>query len=252
MSYTMPALPRLLVIGGNGFLGQAVCRAAVQRGIPVTSLSRSGTMPGNTAWMHKVEWKKGDALEPETYTNILEETTAVVHAVGSLLEDQSYKTFLKPSASSRSSEKVKYEVVNRDTADIAARTASLFDNVKKFVYISAEAAPPMVDPRYISTKREAELLIKSHQEFKSVILRPGFLFDDSDLTTSSVALGMRFGGCISSKLGLTQKLRMRGLHPPPPVSVDTLAQATVQAILHDECEGTFRADDIPYLAQQAN
>lgn len=36
---------RLLVLGGNGFVGREVCRLAVQRGFAVTSLSRRGENP---------------------------------------------------------------------------------------------------------------------------------------------------------------------------------------------------------------
>ncbi|KNC77293.1 hypothetical protein SARC_10244 [Sphaeroforma arctica JP610] len=201
-----------------------------------------------SAWMRKVNWQKGDALEPESYKHLLGTTTAVVHAVGTLLEDQTYKSYIKPSAStSGASKNVKYEVVNRDTADKAAAAASEHKNVETFVYISADSAPPFVDKRYISTKREAEQLIKAHPEYKTVILRPGFLFDDSDMTTSAMALGIKSLGCISSRLGVA-----RTLTPPPPVSVSILAQATVQAVLKGDCEGTFGPEDIPKLAQQAN
>ena len=53
---------RLLVLGGNGFVGREVCRLAVQRGFQVTSLSRRGENPepGNqeldqVPWLEKVE-----------------------------------------------------------------------------------------------------------------------------------------------------------------------------------------------------
>lgn len=42
----------------------------------------------------QVEWRKADALLPETYSNILPKVGAVVHTLGTLLEDGKYKSAL--------------------------------------------------------------------------------------------------------------------------------------------------------------
>jgi len=52
-------LQKILVVGGNGFIGSAVCKAALARGMEVTSISSSGrpyrTPKGHTpAWASKV------------------------------------------------------------------------------------------------------------------------------------------------------------------------------------------------------
>lgn len=41
-----------------------------------------------------MNWQKADALQPETYTHLLNDKTAVVHTMGTLLEDSSYKAAL--------------------------------------------------------------------------------------------------------------------------------------------------------------
>jgi nucleoside-diphosphate-sugar epimerase len=53
----------LLVLGGSGVLGKAVCRNAISRGLPVISLSRRGR-PADVEgeWAEHVEWRSGDAL----------------------------------------------------------------------------------------------------------------------------------------------------------------------------------------------
>jgi uncharacterized protein YbjT (DUF2867 family) len=39
----------------------------------------------------QVDWRKGDALNPESYAQVLPEVTGVVHTLGTLLEDTKYK-----------------------------------------------------------------------------------------------------------------------------------------------------------------
>lgn len=41
-----------------------------------------------------MEWRKADALLPETYSDILPKVGAVVHTLGTLLENRSYKSAL--------------------------------------------------------------------------------------------------------------------------------------------------------------
>ena len=51
---------------------------------------------------------------------------------------------------------------------------------KNFVYISADRGVPFL-PTYLSTKREVESwLEKNRDKVKSAIVRPGFMYDDTD------------------------------------------------------------------------
>jgi uncharacterized protein YbjT (DUF2867 family) len=102
---------RLVVAGGNGFLGSRICKSAVARGWDVTSIrqaplfsgkksisnvacSRSGeptwvaVTSSNTPppWSTSVNWTKGDILRPSTYIPQLAGADAVVHTMGILLE----------------------------------------------------------------------------------------------------------------------------------------------------------------------
>ncbi|KAL3926059.1 MAG: hypothetical protein SGPRY_003486 [Prymnesium sp.] len=78
---------RLLVIGGNGFVGREVCRFAVQNGFTVTSLSRRGEcpLPGDK-WLSQVQWKAGNALDPQTVSTSVANADAVVHCIGLLFD----------------------------------------------------------------------------------------------------------------------------------------------------------------------
>lgn len=94
MASTAAAKRKLVVCGGNGFLGSRICKAAAHRGWTVTSISRSGTphwssvssSPTPPDWAEKISWQKGDILDPASYTQHLEGADAVIHSMGILLE----------------------------------------------------------------------------------------------------------------------------------------------------------------------
>ncbi|KAI0748154.1 NAD(P)-binding protein [Daedaleopsis nitida] len=211
----MNSIQKILVVGGNGFVGSAVCRTALARGMQVTSVSPSGkpfqTPKGHTpGWVSKVEWHKGSALEPETYKHLLPGVTAVVHTIGTLFEKTGYKSALKdgnvprflssvaagvagsgaganPLEREEKRREGSYEVVNRDTA---LRVCEAFldstptvetGGPRAFVYISAEdCTRPVVPAGYIKTKREAEVSIErmmlNHPGFRGVYIRPSLIY----------------------------------------------------------------------------
>ena len=174
-------MKRLLVVGGNGFVGKAVCRRAVRRKIQVTSLSRSGRPMNETGeWADKVEWKMGDANDPDVAREAVEECDAIVSTVGTMVDSswpagarQLYMNMKKNfqsggggggiqaglaglanvlnSASSTGSFDASgdstdgentYERLNRDVHLTVASAASRSESVSSFVYFSA--VPPNV------------------------------------------------------------------------------------------------------------
>ncbi|KAI0082640.1 mitochondrial protein [Panus rudis PR-1116 ss-1] len=206
-----PVLQKILVVGGNGFVGSAVCKAALARGMQVTSISSSGkpytTPKGHSpAWTSKVSWQKADALDPGTYAHLMPGATAVVHTLGTLLEDPRYKealkegnvpkllnAFLSGSTSGgrldEPSEKPgSYELLNRDSAlrmceTFASSKAAvpLEGRPRPFVYVSAEDIfRPFISARYIETKREAEVqidrMVAGNPDLRPVFIRPSLIY----------------------------------------------------------------------------
>jgi len=205
---------RLLVVGGNGFIGSAVCKAALKQGIQVTSVSSSGlpfrTAKGHApAWTSNVDWQKGDALHPQTFTHLFPEVDGVVHTLGSLLENSSYKTSLKENDISAlfgslfrnatsdfggpleqehgNKNPTSYEVINRDSAlrvceaFMASPAGADPSRPRPFVYVSAEdILRPVIPARYIETKREAERGIEQmmslNSQFRGVYIRPSLVY----------------------------------------------------------------------------
>ncbi|KAG8738482.1 hypothetical protein FRC10_006795 [Ceratobasidium sp. 414] len=203
------AAQHIFVVGGNGFLGAAVCKAAVARGWKVTSISSSGqpyrTPKGHTpAWASKVDFHKASAFEPAAYRALLEPCTAVVHTLGILLEVPRYKSAIRssslgglvsafghawglgaagnPLARSTPGEEGTYESINTEAASGPA---------SPFVYISAEDIfRPLVPARYIESKRAAEAAITQEGRVRGVYLRPGLMYHPHTrpLTTPLAAL----------------------------------------------------------------
>ncbi|WVW81534.1 hypothetical protein I302_103529 [Kwoniella bestiolae CBS 10118] len=189
------AVPKLLVVGGNGFLGSAICKAAVSKGWQVSSMSSSGkpytTPAGHTpTWSTKVHWSQADAFDSSTYTDLIKDQTSVVHTLGILLEDTGYKRSIREGdllglagslvrstnlgggggngnpLKGTEEKKRGYEGMNRDSAikvlDTFLSSSSSSTTPtripKQFIYISAaDAFRPLIPSRYIETKREAEI-----------------------------------------------------------------------------------------------
>lgn len=163
---------RVLVLGGNGFVGKALCREAVRKGWQVSSLSRSGA-PAEAAQdpdLQQVDWQVGSALDPETYKRIFAEKPVdyLVHSIGILVQTSS-----NPDAS--------FKAVIRDTTEVALKSVSDCKvDLKGFGYVSATTfgyLSSILLPAYTAMKKEAEqLILESPGTFKKVIARPGFIY----------------------------------------------------------------------------
>ncbi|KAG1756706.1 mitochondrial protein [Suillus paluster] len=197
---------KILVVGGNGFVGSAVCKLALARGMEVTSISSSGkpykTPKGHTpAWVERVEWRKADALNPESYADILPSVDAVVHTIGTLLDNTQYKQRMQEGdvmgmlkslagrgkSSSAEGQRSAYDTLNYETAVrmceafVASEPVSGISHVRPFIYVSAEDVNrPIVSVRYLETKREAEKrieeIIQSHPQYRGVYVRPSLIY----------------------------------------------------------------------------
>ncbi|PVH95280.1 NAD dependent epimerase/dehydratase family protein-like protein [Periconia macrospinosa] len=281
------AKKKLVVCGGNGFLGTRICKAAAARGWSVTSISRSGTphwasvtaSPDPPSWSSSITWAKGDVLAPTTYTPHLAGATAVVHSMGILLEAD-YKAVISgresPISGLRrafSSEKkgtqnplergaeevlkpqepdgqVTYEVMNRDSAVSLAKLASI-QKVSSYVYISAAAGAPMLPARYISTKREAESLLEKHFPYlRTIFIRAPFMYDSSRTLTMPIAAAGGIASMLNSAVGgrLTWLMGAGGIKP---LKADVVADAVVEALEDEQVKGVVDPASIERLSVRA-
>lgn len=233
---------KLLVIGGSGFVGNAICRYALTQGVKVYSLSRSGRQGGSEPWKNDVEYIRGDALNTASYKDILTECDAVIHTVGILLDTNTFST--------RSSYEGSYEHMNRDTALAAVKLLEGTD--KTFVYLSAERGVP-VAPRYLSTKREVEDYLKMNSDkFNYAIVRPGFMYSDQDYMKKCVATGVDAAHWFDSfyrQVGLGWFANQ--FVPAKSLPVDMVAKVAVLSAFKPDLRGRILdVRDIEEVAQQ--
>ncbi|GMQ02710.1 hypothetical protein CsSME_00048813 [Camellia sinensis var. sinensis] len=104
-----PPLEKLLVLGGNGFVGSHVCKEALDCGLAASI---------NESWANNVIWHQGNLLSDDSWKEALSGVTSVISCVGGF-----------------GSNSCMYNI--NGTANINAIRAAAEKGVKRFVYISA-------------------------------------------------------------------------------------------------------------------
>ena len=218
----------LFVAGGNGFIGQEICRTAIGAGHQVKALSRSGRPLVEEPWADMVTWIQGDALEPESWRDHLDGCDAAIHCIGIVREDPLQgETF---------------ERINAETATSLAAEANRY-GVSTFVMISADIIPPMTSDRYLGTKRQAEAQIQdSFPEMRSVFLRPAIVYG----RRRPVSI---LAGCALQVVNFLPP----GLRPTShiPLAVENVAATAVYAAVHPDVQGVVDEESIDDLAETA-
>lgn len=230
-------MSRILVIGGSGFIGRRICRAAVYANHDVRSVSRGGrpsdrsvdaahrsSKKGNRSrlrdsddtWADHVEWIAADLFDPVHWRDHLVGCDAVVHSVG--------------ITSEVSSEGVTFERLNGDSTILAALEAERA-GVDSFVFISVSAKPPGLSKRYITAKRRAERGIKD-LDLRAVALRPGPVYGKGN---------PHFPSIVSRALEILDQYDWLVSHlgPGRPLSVDTVAMTAFRAATDASIEGVL-------------
>ncbi|KAF8910975.1 hypothetical protein CPB84DRAFT_1763039 [Gymnopilus junonius] len=181
----------------------------------VTSVSSSGnpyrTAKGHLpAWTAKVDWQRGDAFHPESFAHLFPEVDGVVHTLGTLIEDSTYKHAIRegnvpalvgsvlktftgdtgnPLEKKNDTNRKGYNALNRDAA---LRVCEAFlssppgvsptsNKPRPFILVSAEDIfRPVIPARYIESKREAEQgieqMIGESTEYRGVYIRPSLVY----------------------------------------------------------------------------
>lgn len=209
-----PPTEKLLVLGGNGFVGSNICKEALDRGLSVSSLSRSGRSNVNESWANNVVWHKGDLLEPDSLKDILKNVTSVISCVGAF-----------------GSNSYMYKISG--TANINAIRAASELGVKRFVYISAAdlGVANYLMQGYYEGKRAAETELLTRFPYAGVILRPGFIHGTRKVGSVKLPLGL-IGSPLEMVLQHAKPLSRVPLVGPlltPPVSVNAVARVAVRA-----------------------
>lgn len=257
---------KILVLGGTGFLGQAVCKRALAEGFQVTSLSRRGLPPRLASedddgpplsTTFEIDYRQGDARIETSVSNILSEGgyTGIVHCIGLLLDETSGLSLLNQLVSgSRSIPDANstYDTITRLTAfnaiDMATEYAAS-NQLDDFAFCftsAAEAGWPEVPggdfvggilpdfmKRYLVAKRAVEAkLNESAPVLRPIIVRPSLIYS-MDRPQSFVSVGAFFAG---NTIGLP--------FIDKPVTVQALALTIVKALKDKRLSGVLRYPEI--------
>lgn len=268
----------IVIFGGGGFLGSRISQAALSKGWRVTSISRKGRPPpppstsepgeDNDDWREAVEWVAADAFDPETYRSHLERADHVAHTIGVLdyrgvkTEASRYRAVDKvgltlrdalaemlPSSPGReSAELATYDRLNTEALVRTATEASRHASVQSFTYISTAGHFPGIPRRYVESKRRAEAFLATLQSnhFRTVALRPGFMYDDARPTRSIAGL-LGLGYALDSSLGgrLSPLMGAAGVKP---LHVARVGSAVVEAAADERVTGIVDTYRIEALA----
>ncbi|KAM7459644.1 hypothetical protein LguiA_036638 [Lonicera macranthoides] len=209
-----PPTEKLLVLGGNGFVGSHVCKEALDRGLSVASLSRSGRSTIQESWANSISWHQGNLLSADSLKEALSGVTSIISCVGGF-----------------GSNSYMYKI--NGTANINAIRAAAEKGVKRFVYISAAdfGVVNYLLQGYYEGKRAAETELLTKFPYGGVILRPGFIYGTRRVGSMKVPLGV-IGSPMEMVLQHVKPLTQVPLVGPlltPPVNVTAVAKVAVRA-----------------------
>ena len=209
-------------------------------------------------------------FDPNSYRQHLKNARAVIHTVGILLE-ANYKKIVAAKSIPEAAESLQscastlftsenpllqkeldsipltYERVNRDSAMTMAKEAKK-SKIPAFVYISAHAAFPGIPHRYISSKRAAEKQLKEITDLRTCFIRPGFMVSDDRPSTQLLSQAIHFSSQINHRFTSGLLSPILGGAGIPPLPVEVVAEAAVEAALDESISGVVDFDLIQKLA----
>ncbi|KAK4261485.1 hypothetical protein QN277_004474 [Acacia crassicarpa] len=230
---------RVVVLGGSGFVGSAICKAAVSKGIEVISLSRSGRPTYPSSWVDQVTWVSGDVFYVN-WDEVLVGATAVVSTLGGFGSDEQMKR------------------INGEGNVVAVNAAKEY-GIPKFILISVHdynLPPFLLSSGYFTGKRKAESEVLSKYPNSGVVLRPAFIYGKRRVDGFEIPLDLvgepaeRILRALENFTKPLNSLPASDLLLAPPVSVDDVALAVINAIKDDDEFGIFTIDQIKEAAQK--
>ena len=185
----------ILLIGSNGFVGQALIKEFIKYKVKASYLSRT---QNHSIYKDEATWIHGDIFDIE---NILinEKYDIAIHLIGTIKD------------------KNLYSKLNTESVSQSIKLCQKH-NIKKLVYFSANGG----FKRYLESKLAGERLVKDSR-LDYLIVRPGLIYGKDRLTSYFNILPIKF----FSKLGL---VFFKNVYPLP---VEKVADAVVKAILNN-------------------
>ena len=196
----------ILIIGGNGFVGQALIKEFKKYKVDVSYLSRT---KNHSISKDRATWIQGDIFDLNNII-IKESYDIVIHLIGTIKNKNLYSKLNTKSV---------------------AQTIKLCQkhNINKLVYFSANGG----FKQYFESKVAGETLVKD-SKLDYLIVRPGLMYGKDRLTSYFNILPIKF----FSKLGITF---FKNVYPLP---VNKVAESVVNAILNNTDSTIIEINDM--------
>ena len=210
----------ILVTGGGTFLGDNIASALLSEGSKVSMLVRPGGEDRLGPMAQQTRWSAADVWSPASLRGKARNHSAVIHTVGSLIDD--------PSRG------LSFERLNFVSARNVANMC-VSDGVERMILISGVSAP-WVSRAYTRSKREAENYI-NRVGLQAQVIRAPLLY----VPGQKRPLFYR----AMSLLGSLPPLSWLYLGRVAPIPIDILARGVARiAIAEDETKRIYYARDL--------
>lgn len=162
--------PKVIVYGGNGFIGIHAANALITSGANVVCLSRTGHKPlhlKEESWGKDVRWCKGDASKPNV--ELLKTADVMVCLVGS------------PPLPTFSSKAYDKQFFSNGTACVNAIEGASQAGVKKVILLGAKIPSVMQSKSFAyfagkqSALRSAKEFASQSESHSSIVIQPGMV-----------------------------------------------------------------------------
>lgn len=147
---------RIIVFGGSGFVGQALCQEALKQDFTVISISKHGKPQADALWMtdHRISWITMDIFKDDSWKKYLDSKTVCVNLIGILFENKK-KGLTYEKMIIRSNHLIATEAEKKEAP---------------YIFLSAKGGPT----GYVSAKQAAEKELLS-KKMKAIIIRSGLI-----------------------------------------------------------------------------
>jgi len=208
---------RVVVYGGNGFVGTRVARCLAEKNIYTVCVSRTGHKPvhlKDQPWSENVRWCKGDASEP--HPDLLESASVLITLVGS------------PPLPTLTKDAFEHQVFMNGTTNVNAIRAAGTAGIKKVILLGAKIPLPLRSDRFGYTKGKrlaleaAKAFSELSSEHRAAVLQPGAIYGTRHLATGK-----------SLPLGTVMK-PLSFIMPWQFISVDQVAKRITSIALNDD------------------
>lgn len=164
-------MTRAVIYGGNGFVGTHVAEMLTADGVVVVSVSRSGKMPEHlvgSAWAEKVDWRSGDAAQPDT--RLLAESDVLISVIGA------------PPLPTFSSKGYQQSVHTNGQANASVIQAAGESGIRSLVLLGAKI-PSFINKQWFAYAQGKKIALEAAQHFttfsdehRATVLQPGGIY----------------------------------------------------------------------------